>query len=227
MSKSESQSAKADTLCARLAAYTEEGRREYPDLYRAYDRLVALLATIDQNDIGPAIGDLMPEFLLPDQDGRFVALGSLLEDGPVVVSFNRGHWCPYCELDLRALARIHGDIERLGASFVSITPETAQFNRLSIAENELPFSVLSDVDLSYSLSLGMIHWIGADTIALYDEIGIELERYQGNGNCFLPIAAKFIIGTDGLVKARHIDTEFRQRMEPTAILAALESLRAV
>ena len=94
------------------------------------------------------------------------------------------------------------------------------------ANNDLPFPVLSDIDLGYSLSLGLIVWVGAEIQKLYQEVGIELEKYHGNQAYFLPIAAKFIVGRDGLVKARRVNIEFRERMEPEAIITTLEALRA-
>ena len=114
---------------------------------------------------------------------------------------------------------------QLGASVVSIMPDTERFTGEYVANNELPFPVLSDVDLGYSLSLGLIFWVGAEIIRLYQEVGIELEKYHGNQSYFLPMAAKFIVGRDGLVKARQVNIEFRERMEPEAILSALQDLR--
>jgi hypothetical protein len=86
--------------------------------------------------------------------------------------------------------------------------------------------VLSDIDLGYSLSLGLIFWVGAEIQKLYEEAGVELEKYQGNRGYFLPMVAKFIVGRNGLVKAREVNIEFRVRMEPKAIIATLEDLRA-
>jgi len=207
-----------------LAAYREQSARNRPQFAAAYDRLVARLAAIDRDEVGPAIGNQMPEFLLPDHTGEIVALSSLLERGPLVVSFNRGHWCPYCQLDLRALGAADQKIRGLGASIVSIMPETAQFTKRSVEKNELPFPILSDIDLGYSISLGLIFWVGAEINDLYQAIGIDLARFQGAGGFFLPMAAKFIVGRDGLVKARAVNAEFRQRVEPDAIITALERL---
>jgi peroxiredoxin len=137
---------------------------------------------------------------------------------------NRGHWCPYCTLDLRALAQIEPDIRRLGAQIVSIMPEKAQYTKQAIAENDFPFPILTDVDLSYALSLGLVFWIGADMKKLYSDLGLDLEVFQGNRSYFLPIAAKFVVGRDGLVRAREININFRERMEPSTVIAALEKL---
>lgn len=211
-------------LGQRLAVYLEHSKRLQPEFAAVLDRMIARIDALDGGKIGPAVGDRMPDFLLPDQHGRLIALEALLELGPVVISMNRGHWCPYCQLDLRALAEIEREIRRMGAQLVSIIPETAQFTKKMIADNNIPFPILSDIDLSYALSLGLIYWIGAEIKKLYADFGLELERFQGNRNYLLPITAKFIVGRDGVVKAREVNVDFRQRMEPKAIIAALERL---
>jgi peroxiredoxin len=155
-----------------------------------------------------------------------VSLDTLLQTGPLVVSFNRGHWCPYCRLELRSLAAYHDRIQALGANVVSIMPDSAQFTADYAATAELPFPVLSDMDLGYSLSLGLIFWVGPEVLRLYREVGVDLERYHGNDGHFLPMAAKFVVGQDGHVKARQVNIEFRERMEPEEVIGVLERLRS-
>ena len=214
------------SLGARLAAYRDSMRRIRPDLAKAYDDLVARLDMLDDGTIGPQIGESLPEFNLPDGNGQLVSLSSLLRSGPAVISLNRGHWCPYCKLELRSLAAIHDEIGRLGARIVSIMPDTATFTGDYAQHNRLPFPILSDIDLGYSLSLGLIFWVGEEIQRLYEDAGVELERYQGNRGHFLPMGAKFIVGQDGLIKARQVNIEFRERMEPEAVLAVLREMRS-
>ncbi len=212
-------------LNAQLAEYERQSRNRRPDISSAYDELVSRLDAIDRGEVGPKLGEPMPSFSLPDQAGRLIRLDALRQQGPVVVSFNRGHWCPYCRLELRSLAAHHDRIQSLGASVVSIMPDSAQFTADYAETNGLPFPILSDMDLGYSLSLGLIFWVGSEVQRLYREVGISLERYQGNDGYFLPMSAKFVVGRDGLVKARRVNLEFRQRMEPDDLLAVLETLR--
>lgn len=213
------------TLASQLSAYRARSGRDRPDFVKAYDDLVARLSTLDRGEVGPGIGEPLPSFQLPDENGRLVSLASLLQTGPAVISFNRGHWCPYCKLELRALASVDQRIRQLGASVVSIMPDSATLTADYATKNGLPFPVLSDIDLGYSLSLGLIFWVGAEVQRLYQDVGVDLEKYHGNAGYFLPMAAKFIVGQDGLVKARQVNLEFRERMEPEAIVAALEKLR--
>lgn len=213
-----------NNLSSRLSAYRKESGLRRPDFARVYDELVERLNVIDRGEVGPQLGEAMPQFNLPDENGRLVTLTSLLRTGPVVISINRGHWCPYCKLDLRSLAEINGEIERLGARTIAIMPDSAEFTEGYTSKNSLPFPVLSDIDLGYSLSLDLIFWVGDQIGELYRQAGVELEKYHGNHAYFLPMASKFIVGRDGLVKARQVNTEFRERMEPAAIIAALREL---
>lgn len=221
MSQIESQNA---SLAERLKAYREHSTRLRPDAAKAYDAIVERLDNLERGEIGPGVGEPMPDFTLPDENGNLVSLSSLLKLGPAVISINRGHWCPYCRLELRALAARYDEITAAGAQIVSIMPDVSEFTGSYRSRNALPFRILSDVDLGYSLLLGLVFWIGNDIKTLYDELGVDLGRYQGNRSYFLPIAAKFIVDQSGTVRAREVNVEFRQRMDPDAIVAALRSL---
>jgi peroxiredoxin len=175
------------SLNSRLSTYRRESEVRRPEFAKAYDELVERLNVLDQGQVGPRLGELKPRFDLPDESGHLISLSSLLQTGPVVISINRGHWCPYCKLELRSLAAINNEIERLGARVVSIMPDSARFTDAYITNNDLPFPVLSDIDLGYSLSLGLIFWVGAEIQRLYQEVGVELEKYHGNEAYFLPM----------------------------------------
>src|SRR5262249_23662280 len=153
-------------------------------------------------------------------------LAPVLQSCSAVLSIIPGHWCPYCNLELRSLAAVHEQMRELGASIVSIMPDVTEYTGGYSRANELPFPLLTDIDLGYSLSLGLIFWIGADVRRLYEEAGIDLGQYPPSSGYFLPGAAKFVVGQDGLVKARHVNVEFRRRMEPEAVVATLRALKA-
>src|SRR5690606_32891921 len=100
----------------------------------------------------PEIGDLLPDFLLPDQQGRLVSLASLLDEGPVVVAFLRGHWCPYCQTTAAALGEIAEHAASRGAKIVAVTPESRKYSSQLAADSQQRFPVLTDVDNGYALA---------------------------------------------------------------------------
>ena len=209
-------------LQERLDTYSAYSRELRPEVNQAYDELIARLSGLKK--IGPSLGAQIPEFYLPDQDGHLVSLELLLSDGPLILSLNRGHWCPWCRLELRALAQVHDEARKLGTQVVSIIPETLAYSRRLIADNGLPFRVLADLDLAYALSLGLMIWVGDQIRALYLKSGLNLPVFQRNEGWFLPIPATFLIGREGVVQARFVDPDFRKRMEPHDILNALRKL---
>lgn len=215
----------ADALQAplpeRLDFYLGESRKLLPELETTYDDLVARIRENGAGTLVPAVGHKLPDFLLADSEGHLVSLESYLERGPLVISFNRGPWCDYCGLELRALARAYPYIAAAGADVVSVTPELGLHARHLQAKHSLPFTVLTDVDLMYAFSLGLVFWVGDTIKEMYRQFGIDLEQFQGNGGWLLPIPATLIVGRDGHVKARFVDPDFRHRMKTEDILAAV------
>jgi peroxiredoxin len=213
-------------LSARLASYIQALRDLGSPYASAYDRLVAQLVSGEAGASAPKPGEPMPPFVLPSDGGTLIGLDELLSHGPVVVSFNRGHWCPLCRLELAALTRIHEKAEALGAQIVSIVPERQPFAQKIKTKLKVPFPVLSDIDNGYALSLGLVMWVGEEVCGLYASHGVNLSEFTGGGGWFLPIPATFVVGRDGRVIARFVDADFRKRMEVDAVLAALGSAAA-
>jgi peroxiredoxin len=205
----------------RLEFYLGESRKLLPDLEATYDELVARLKSTEEQIRVPAIGEKLPDFLMSDSEGRLVELSSLLSKGPLVVSFNRGPWCDYCGLELHALARAYPEIVGAGGDVVSIVPETAKYARALRQRRGLPFRVLTDLDLAYAFSLGLVFWVGDKIKDGYRLFGIDLERFQGHGGWLLPMPATLVVDSDGRVKARFVDPDFRRRMRIEDILSAV------
>jgi peroxiredoxin len=217
--------AHADSLDAplgkRLQFYLGESRKLLPDLEATYDQLVDRIKANGADILVPAVGERLPEFLMTDSDGRLVSLASMVSQGPLVISFNRGPWCDYCGLELQALSRAYPEIVAAGGEVVSIVPETAKYARALQRTRDLPFRVLTDLDLAYALSLGLVFWVGDKIKRTYREFGIDLEQFQGHGGWLLPIPATLVVGSDGRIKARFVDPDFRRRMATEDILRAL------
>lgn len=209
------------SLQQQLDRYVAASRAIIPDVLATYDRVVARLECGGAGAGAPMIGDVLPDMLLPDADGRLVALSELRAGRPLVVSFNRGHWCPYCRLELLALEKVGAERAASGVGLVSIIPETAAFSSRLIETNRLSFPVLSDIDHAYALQLSLAVWTGEELSALYERMGIDLALYQASPSRMLPIPATFVIDAEGRVRGRFVDPEFRRRMAVEDILAAL------
>ena len=210
-------------LGERLKAVADEVRSLSPEFADIVDRMVARLVANNVGQSAPQPGEPMPEFILPDEGGRLVRLTDLLDKGPVVLSFHRGHWCPYCRLNADGLAKIAPEVESLGAQIVAISPEKSRYGAELKSYAKAPFPVVADIDNGYALELNLLFWVGDEKRKAMQAGGFDIVPYQGNETWMLPIPATFIIGQDGVVKARYIDPDYRKRMDLDELLAALKS----
>ena len=208
-------------LGERLSAYAQSTRELNAPFADAVDRLVGRLRSGSAVDAAPKEGDPMPSFLLPDHAGRLVSLDELVAAGPVAVTFARGHWCPYCRIAVSALAEIADDASALGAQIVAIVPDRQRFAAQLRAETSAPFPILTDIENGYALSLGLVFWVGEEMQNLMLARNANPALSQGNDSWFLPVPATFIVGRAGLIKARHVDPDYRTRMEIDKVLEAL------
>jgi peroxiredoxin len=209
-------------LAERLRLFADDVRSLSPDFAEVVDRMINRLQSSGAGLAAPSAGELMPPFLLPNQDGVLVTLDQLLERGPLVVAFHRGHWCPYCRINADALAKLNPTIADLGAQIVAIAPETEHFTSELKTDAKAPFPILTDLDNSYALQLGLAVWIDDEKRAAMVEAGCDISAFQANDSWTLPIPATFIVGRDGVVKARFVDPDYRKRMPLEDIVAALE-----
>lgn len=212
------------SLGEQLQAAAQSSRLRRPEFADAVDRLVERLSSSGAGATSPQIGDLMPPFFLPDETGRIVGLEELLAGGPVAVSFQRGHWCPYSRISLNALVQAHDQISAEGGQVVAVTPDRPQFISDLKATSKAPFLVLTDVDNGYAMSLNLATWVGTE-LKKYIAERHDLSRYQGNDAWVLPIPATFVVGVDGRIKARFVDPDYRKSMATEDLLAALRSAR--
>jgi peroxiredoxin len=213
------------SLGERLDSFAQALRRLSPPFADAVDRLVTRLQQSGAGQNAPQVGEPMPPFHLPDEAGRVISLDKLLSKGPVAVTFHRGHWCPYCRLNTKALAQAQTEIEADGCQIVAIMPDRQQFAETFKTESQARFPILTDVDNGYALSLNLVIWVGAEMERMISSAGRDIPKYQGNNSWMLPIPATFVVGTDGTIKARFVDPDYRKRMAVEALLTALRSTR--
>jgi len=210
-------------LADRLQAFANELRRLSPRFGAAIDALVSRLAESHAGATAPQVGEPMPAFLLPDDQGRLVRLEDLLGKGPVALAFNRGHWCPYCRINVDALARAEKEVAAEHRHVAAIVPDRQKFAVWLRSEAKAPFSVLTDIDNGYAMTLDLAFYVGDELKHMMVSSGWDPSVSQGTDNWMLPIPATFIIGTDGIIHARFIDPDYRMRMAIEDLLAALRS----
>jgi peroxiredoxin len=210
-------------LADRLSAFAEEVRRMGPHFAVTVDDFVNRLLETSAGAAAPHVGDRMPSFLLPDEEGNLVGLDDLLEDGPIAIAFHRGYWCPYCRINLNALARAEKEIEGEHRHIAAIVPERQKFTAWLKSDAKTPFPILTDMDNGYAMSLDLAVWVGAAMKTMMVNSGWDPSVSQGTDNWALPIPATFVVGTDATVRARFVDPDYRTRMAIEDMVAALRS----
>jgi peroxiredoxin len=171
------------------------------------------------------VGSDAPDFSLPNQNGKIVHLRELLKDGPVVLSFYRGSWCPFCNLQLRALQDALPRILELGATLVAVSPELPDGSLTLTERHSLTFSVLSDLGNTVAKQYGLVFRLGDEHVQALKERGQDLTAINGEeGANELPIPATFVINKAGVVEVTCVDSDHTYRVDPDHIIQYLESL---
>ncbi|MGK6323721.1 peroxiredoxin-like family protein [Sphingomonas sp. DT-51] len=171
-------------------------------------------------------GDKAPEFTLPEADGGSVSSRALLARAPLVATFYRGIWCPYCNFDLQALEDVRPEIEARGASLVAISPQTPSNSRKSQRDNKLDFPILSDRGAAVAAEFGLRFSLPADLIDVYRQFGADLAIVNDDPSGVLPMPARYVIGTDGMIAYAEVNPDYTRRPDPSELLPVLDRLRA-
>lgn len=171
------------------------------------------------------VGDKAPEFKLLDATGELISLQEILKNGPVILIFYRGSWCPWCNLQLRTLQQLLPEINNLGATLIAVSPQTPD-NSLSMKEkHELTFHVLSDQDNKVADKYGLVFEIEKAVIEnAYNKIGLSIPHFNGTDNWKIPVTGTFIIDQKGVIQSSHVNGDFRYRQEPSVIIDVLKNI---
>ncbi len=192
----------------------------------AYEAMVAELAHSGLIEHVLPVGAPFPDMALPTAEGELARLADWWRRGPLVVTFFRGEWCPYCRLMLAALEEALPEIEALGASLVAVTPETGGRALAAKQCHGSRYEMLSDVDCGLGLDCGVVFQAPAVYRDMLLSFGNDLARRHGNDAWFLPLPATFVVDRDGIVRWRFAEVDYTRRAEPADILAALRALSA-
>ena len=166
-------------------------------------------------------GDKAPAFTLNAPDGKLISSGELLARGPLVMSFYRGVWCPYCNMELQALQAALPDFQALGASLVAISPQTAANSRKSVRQNELGFPILSDPHNDVAAAFGLRFALPDYLVELYKTLKNDLPAFNGDASWTLPMPGRFVIAQDGTILYAEVNPDYTRRPEPEDMLPAL------
>ncbi|OUJ14663.1 peroxiredoxin-like family protein [Acetobacter sp. DsW_063] len=166
-------------------------------------------------------GDKAPVFTLEDPDGKPMSSRDLLAHGPLVVSFYRGVWCPYCNMELQALEAVLPDFTARGASLIAISPQTPVNSRKSVRQNSLSFPILSDTENNVAAAFGLRFALPDYLVELYKSLKNDLPAFNDDPSWTLPMPARFVIGQDGVILYAEVNPDYTRRPEPEAMLPAL------
>ncbi|HCN58224.1 MAG TPA: alkyl hydroperoxide reductase [Exiguobacterium sp.] len=209
------------TLLEEIQAYQKQFRQKAPEeKQRLMAQTTAELAASDGAK-GLTVGDEAPRFTLPNASGQSVSLEDLLQNGPVIVTFYRGGWCPYCNLELRAYQRELGKIEANGATLVAISPETPDHSLSTQEKNDLAFQVLSDVENVVARQFDLVFDMPDYLIDVYKASGLDVAGHNGNEDWQLPKPATFIIQPSGKISFADVPDDYTKRTDPSAVIKLL------
>ncbi|MGN6122357.1 MAG: peroxiredoxin-like family protein [Sphingomonas oligoaromativorans] len=221
------------TLQAKLDAFKadfEAGKPPYnvpPEVITTMHRATAELIASGAATRALKAGDKAPAFTLNDPEGKPVSSAALLAKGPLVVSFYRGVWCPYCNMELQALEAASPDFAQLGASVVAISPQTAPNSRKSVRQNDLSFPILSDTHNDVAASFGLRFELPDYLVDLYKGLKNDLPSFNGDPSWTLPMPARFVIGQDGTILYAEVNPDYTRRPEPEDMLPALRKASTI
>jgi peroxiredoxin len=207
----------------------EAGKPPYsvpPSVIVAMHRATAELIASRQAERAKKAGDIAPAFALNDQDGHSLRSARLLEQGPLVLTFYRGVWCPYCNMELQAIQAALPEITTRGAKVVAISPQTPPNSRRSVRENRLTFPILSDVGGQVGAAFGLRFALPDYLVELYKRFKNDLPVFNADPSWTLPMPARYVIRTDGVIAYAEVNPDYTKRPDPSELLPVLERLAA-
>jgi peroxiredoxin len=211
------------TLQANLKAITEGVRQQAPaEVFAAIEAANAKLEISGIAGRALKAGDGIPDFDLPDATGKVVRSADLLAAGPLVISFYRGSWCPYCSLELKTLQQNLSEFRARGATLVAISPQTPDESLTTKQKNELAFPVLSDAGSKVARKFGLVFTLDETLKPIFKAFGIDLLAHNGVDTWELPIPATYVVAKSGKIVSACVDVDYRNRAEPAEILKWLE-----
>lgn len=215
------------SLADELAARAAQGASSFsPERRAVYAAQAAAIAATDISARALREGATAPMFELPDAHGNPVRLAEVLSEGPAIISFYRGAWCPFCNLELRALQRELGAVKAAGATLVAISPNTPDVSVDLVDELELDFPVLSDQGNDVAKSFGLVYEMVPEMVELYRDMGRDIGAMNGSEDWELPVPATYVVDRQGIIRYAFVELDHRVRAEPSEVVEVAAGLSA-
>jgi len=190
------------------------------------DKMRKAINELERSDDGKGlrVGEKAPNFTLPDATGKGVTLEDVLKNGPVILTFYRGGWCPYCNMELRAYQQLMEDIESAGAKLIAVSPQMPDASLSTKEKNELDYFVLSDDGNKVADEYRLVYKLPPYLVDIYKEKGLDLEKANDSDSWTLPVSATYIIKQDGTIAYEYTKADYKDRVEPSEVVEKLKSL---
>ena len=197
-----------------------------PEIHSVMERATTELIASGQASRAIKAGEHAPMFNLKDEDGNDVSSTALLAKGPLVITFYRGVWCPYCNIELRSINEVLQKLQASGATVVAISPQTQANNRKSVRSNDLGFPVLSDVKGQTGADFGLRFALPDYLVDLYKNLKNDLPAINNDPSWTLPMPARYVVGQDGVVLYSEVNPDYTRRPDPSELFPVLEKATA-
>ena len=214
------------SLQEQLKAKYEEIKNNAPNEVAIFDADTESFISSGDAPQGLQVGDQLASFELPNQLGQTISLDELQGDSNIVISFYRGGWCPYCNIELCVLQQALPEFKSHGARLIAISPQLPDESMSTAEKNELSFPVLSDAGNKVAREFGLVFTLSEQLRPLYESFNIDLPATNGDKSFELPIPATFIIDSDGVVKGAFVNADYKQRMDPSDIINVLKEIKS-
>jgi peroxiredoxin len=200
---------------------TELAKQLPPEVLEAFGKSIEDLKTknIEENSI--KVGDSFPAFSIPNAKNEIVNSSEILKNGKMIIAFYRGAWCPYCNLELAALQNVLPEIESKKATLVAISPQSPDNSLTTVEKNSLTFEVLTDDNNVLASKIGISFKLQDFIVPVYEAVGIDVPKHNGNNDNTLPVPAVYVIGQNGIVESKYIDSNYMNRVNIEQLLTEL------
>ncbi|WP_444931025.1 peroxiredoxin-like family protein [Microbulbifer sp. SSSA002] len=214
------------SLQEKLDAFKVVFKKQAPEsAFEAFARSSRELAESGQVEQSVKVGEKAPHFALQDSDGNQVVSEELLAKGPVILTFYRGVWCPYCNIELQALEEVAEEIRARGATLVAISMQGPAESRKSQRDNKLSFPILTDQGGELANKFGIRWTLQPYVIEFHKMFKVELPTIHRDGEWNLPMPARYVIDTDGSIAYAEVNPDYTRRPEPADLFPVLDKLR--